>query len=151
MAHVAAHPGRYVLKRSWDYGGRAVFIGAERESEGYRERSQRAFGAELDWPALCAQAARDARGGGFVVQERVESQPAPHVLCSPEGITETRLHVDFSAFASVGLGEQPAWSGVCRGAPSAVVNIQGGGGLVPLLQRPVADALAAALNASANR
>lgn len=151
VAHVAAHPGRYVLKRSWDYGGRAVFIGAERESEGYRERAQRAFGAELDWPSLCAQAARDARGGGFVVQERIDSRPVPHVLCSPGGITEARLHVDFSAFASVGLGEQPAWSGVCRGAPSAVVNIQGGGGLVPLLQRPVADALLAALTARATR
>jgi hypothetical protein len=53
--------------------------------------------------------------------------------------------VDYSAYASVGLGQEPAWGGVCRGSVSQVVNIVGGGGVLPLLTREVADRLAAAL------
>jgi hypothetical protein len=82
-------------------------------------------------------------GGGFVVQEVVETRPETHLLCSGAEPTPTELFVDFSAYASVGLPEQPAWGGVCRGSPSHIVNIVGGGGVLPLITTGVARSLLA--------
>lgn len=144
---VAADPDRYVLKRSWDYGGRAVFVGRTRATPGFQERVRAAYGADLDWNALCSRAVEDGVGGGFVVQELVETSPERHLLCSGEAQTWAELFVDFSAYASVGLAEQPAWGGVCRGSPSHIVNIVGGGGVLPLLTAEVASSLLAARRA----
>jgi hypothetical protein len=146
VQRVALEPDRFVLKRAWDYGGRAVFVGAARHESSFRERTLAAFGASLDWPELCRRAAADAVGGGFVVQERVATRPERHIICTAEGPQEMDLYVDYSAYASVGLGEEPAWGGVCRGSPSQVVNIVGGGGVLPLLTEEVADGLLAALS-----
>ncbi len=41
------------------------------------------------------------------------------------------MFVDYSAFASVGLEPEPAWGGVVRASASRIVNIQGGGGVLP--------------------
>ncbi len=147
LGRVSAEPDRYVLKRSWDYGGRAVFVGRTRTSPGFLERVRAAYGAELDWPSLCARAAVDKVGGGFVVQEVVETAPERHLLCAGDAQVPAALYVDFSAYASVGLPEQPAWGGVCRGSPSHIVNIVGGGGVLPLLTAEVARALLAARHA----
>lgn len=141
IASVGADPDRYVLKRSWDYGGRAVFVGKSRDDASYSERVVKAFGRAMPWPELCRAAAADTRGGGFVVQEFVESKPVDHWLCSDDGLSRKSLYVDFSAYASVGY-DAPAWGGVCRGSVSPIVNIVGGGGVVPLLIEPVAAALA---------
>ena len=75
--------------------------------------------------------------------------PAPerHLLCAGEAQTWAELYVDFSAYASVGLGEQPSWGGVCRGSPSHIVNIVGGGGVLPLLTQAVASSLLTARRA----
>jgi hypothetical protein len=143
LAKVAADPDRYVLKRSWDYGGRAVFVGRTRHEPGFAERVKAAYGEALDWNQLCARAVVDSVGGGFVVQEVVETRPQTHLLCTGAEPTPTELFVDFSAYASVGLPEQPAWGGVCRGAPSHVVNIVGGGGVLPLITTGVARSLLA--------
>lgn len=146
QARVAADPDRYVLKRAWDYGGRAVFLGRSRHVPAFDARVQAAWpGPRLDWSAVCAQAAVDARGGGFVVQELVDARPEAHLLCGDDGQRSVDLYVDFSSYASVGLDVQPAWGGVCRGSPSSVVNIMGGGGLVPLLTGDVARELLGAL------
>jgi hypothetical protein len=144
---VAADPDRYVLKRSWDYGGRAVFIGGTRREPHFADRVRAAFGADLDWNGLCAAAVLDSRGGGFVVQEVVETQPEQHVLCTGTDSRSTSMFVDFSAYASVGLEEQPRWGGVCRGSPSQIVNIVGGGGVLPLLSADVARSLLLAYRA----
>ncbi len=141
VAKVAADPDRYVLKRSWDYGGRAVFVGKTRGEPGFVERVQAAYGEPLDWAALCARTAQDEVGGGFVVQELVEATPEAHVLCDGDQQLPVSLYVDFSAYASVGLERQPAWGGVCRGSPSHIVNIVGGGGVIPLLTNDVASSL----------
>ncbi len=141
MKKVAADPDRYVLKRSWDYGGRAVFVGATRSQPSYTERVQAAYGALLDWPALCERALTDRAGGGFVVQHLVETKPEAHLLCSGPMQSEAELYVDFSAYASVGLEKAPAWGGVCRGSMSHIVNIVGGGGVIPLFTGEVAEAL----------
>jgi hypothetical protein len=145
VARVAAEPSRFVLKRAWDYGGRAVFVGKTAGEPGFVERVVAAYGAPLPWPELCARAAVDPAGGGFVVQELVEATPQSHLLCTDEGVKEVELFVDFSAYASVGLDHAPAWGGVCRGSPSRIVNIVGGGGVLPLLTSDVAEALHKAL------
>jgi hypothetical protein len=145
VERVASEPDRFVLKRAWDYGGRAVFIGSARNEPAFRERTVAAFGEPLDWRKLCQRAAQDRVGGGFVAQARVHTDVQHHLVCSAEGPLEAALYVDYSAYASVGLDEQPAWGGVCRGSSSQVVNIVGGGGVLPLLTEEVAQRLQAAL------
>lgn len=147
VARVAAEPDRMVLKRSWDYGGRAVFIGRERDTDGFAARAAAAWPHDppRTWAALCARAAVDARGGGFVVQERVELHSQEHVLCHRGGVERADLFVDFSAYASVGLAADVRWGGVCRGSTSSIVNIVGGGGVLPLVDAAVARELAQAL------
>jgi len=142
---VAAEPARFVLKRAWDYGGKAVFVGSHLGEAGFAERSRAAFGAALDWPALVARAAEDTRGGGFVVQERVEVPLETHLLATDMEAKRADVFVDYSAFASVGLTEQPPWGGVVRASASPIVNILGGGGVLPVLTLEVAAALDAAL------
>jgi hypothetical protein len=147
MERVSAEPAKYVLKRAWDYGGKAVFLGKAVGTPLFDERVKAAYGEALSWADLCKRAADDPVGGGFVVQEVVDAEPEPHVLCSESGIDKTSLYVDFSAYGSVGLDPLPRWGGVCRGSISAIVNIMGGGGVIPLLTREVAQSLATAFKA----
>lgn len=144
LEQVQAEPDRYVLKRSWDYGGRAVFVGRTRHEAGFVERVKAAWGEPLDWAEVCRRASLDAVGGGFVVQELVQTTPERHLLCTGDTQTWAELFVDFSAYASVGLPDQPAWGGVCRGSSSHIVNIVGGGGVLPLLTGEVAAQLLSA-------
>lgn len=148
VARVAREPSRFVLKRAWDYGGKAVFVGRALGTSAFEERVKASFGEVLGWTELCARAAVDRTGGGFVVQEYVENLPEAHLLCTPDGVHPAELHVDFSAYGSVQPGVAPRWGGVCRGSVSQIVNIVGGGGVLPLLTTEVADALHAALRAS---
>jgi hypothetical protein len=147
LDEVAARPERYVIKRSWDYGGRAVFLGFEAELEVTRERSRQAFGEALHWPQLVQRAAADDRGGGFVVQERVRAEPAERLVCDAEGGAARwrTFFEDFSVYASLGLPDVP-WGGVCRASLSAVVNIAGGGGVAPVLHSDVVSELERLLN-----
>ncbi len=151
VARVAAEPPRFVLKRAWDYGGKAVFVGSHAAKSGFDERARAAFGAVLDWPAVVAAAAADTRGGGFVVQERVEVPLERHWVAAESGLSEVELFVDYSAFCSVGLEAQPSWGGVVRGSASPIVNILGGGGVLPVLTTEVAEVLEAALSAEGRR
>ncbi|MCP3101353.1 hypothetical protein LZ198_20985 [Myxococcus sp. K15C18031901] len=142
VARVAATPARFVLKRAWDYGGKAVFLGRSAGTVPYVERVKAAYGELLAWPELCARAAADPTGGGFVVQEIVDSPPEEHLLCEQTGsVVPTSFFVDYSAYASVGLAKQPAWGGVCRGSVAEIVNIVGGGGVLPLITTEVASKL----------
>src|SRR6202011_4649667 len=108
------------------------------------QRVRAAYGVNLDWPQLCERAAQDAVGGGFVVQEFVHTFPEQPLYCSEGGVSSADLYVDFSSYASVGLDKSPAWGGVCRGSVSQIVNIVGGGGVLPLLTSEVANRLASA-------
>jgi hypothetical protein len=139
--YVSEHPERFVLKRAWEYGGKAVFVGRSANEESYLERVRATYGTALGWRELVMRAADDLVGGGFVVQEVVVTEREQHLLAAAEGARETLLYVDFSAYASVGLSRQPAWGAVCRGSVQQIVNIVGGGGVVPLLTREVADRL----------
>jgi hypothetical protein len=140
---VAAEPDRWVIKRSWDYGGRTVFVGRTRETSGFAERVAAIYGEPLSWAQLCERALADREGGGFVAQHYVDNQLEPHVIVAAEGLVSADLHVDFSCFASVGLGERVAWTGVCRGSTSPIVNLHAGGGLLPLIDDVVAARLSA--------
>lgn len=134
---VAANPDDYVLKRSWSYGGLDVFLGRSRGEPGFAERAARLYPASHDWPALLAEAARDRRGDGFVVQRAVRVERRGQWMCTPTQVHASDTVTDYSAYAS--LGTSPDWSGVCRAATSDVVNIVGGGGVVPLLYAEVAE------------
>ncbi len=147
VERVAAEPSRFVLKRSWDYGGRAVFVGHSEGEPSFDERVRAAYGRNLSWRQLAARCAEDEVGGGFVVQERVETHPEPHLICHKDRVEPADLYVDFSAYASVGLETPIPWGGVCRGSMSQIVNIVGGGGVLPLLTGDVARALLAAARA----
>jgi hypothetical protein len=141
LAQAVAEPDRWVLKRSWDYGGRAVFVGRTRSEPGFTERTEAAYGEALDWNALCQRAVLDEVGGGFVMQQVIDIHPESHLVCNGPAQIPTELYVDFSAYSSVGLDHQPAWGGVCRGSLSHIVNIVGGGGVLPLLTTDVARSL----------
>ncbi len=147
LKQVATDPGAYVLKRSWDYGGRAVFVGRTRNEPSFADRVKAAYGQPLEWNALCAKAVSDPVGGGFVVQHVVDIYPENHLLCTANSQESVDLYVDFSAYASVGLPNQPAWGGVCRGSLSHIVNIVGGGGVLPLITEEVAHRLLTAWRA----
>ena len=108
---------RFVLKRSWDYGGKSVYLGAEMAPE--------------VWEGVVREAARDTRGGGFVAQERIFAARRPATRVTPEGVSPGELYRDLSTYAGL-LPTHPTGS-VVRAAASPIVNILGGGGLAPLL------------------
>ena len=80
----------------------------------------------------------------------MDTEAQRHLLCTQSGVAPAQLYVDFSAYASVGLNEAPDWGGVCRGSPSQIVNIVGGGGVLPLITSEVAAELLLALRRPAS-
>lgn len=129
---VRSDPKRFVLKPSWDYGGKAVFVGASLDEA----RVQAAFGRPMSWSEIADVAFGSGVPGGYVVQEFVDAQPERHLLCEPSGPAWRELYVDFSAYASLGI-DPPGWGGVCRVSTNRIVNILGGGGVAPLLRAEV--------------
>ncbi len=122
---VLAERPRWVLKRSWDYGGKSVHLGAETGDEA--------------WARAVEEALADRRGGGFVAQERVFAERRPATRIAHDGTTRGELYRDVSTFC--GLGPSRPSGSVVRAAASAVVNILGGGGLAPVLPEDVYEAL----------
>jgi hypothetical protein len=122
---VVAERERFVLKRSWDYGGKSVQLGAETPPEA--------------WARAVEAASLDARGGGFVAQERVFTPRRPATRIAPEGVSRGELHRDLSTYC--GLGPSRPDGSVVRAATSPVVNILGGGGLAPLVPEDVLEGL----------
>jgi hypothetical protein len=116
---------RYVIKRSWDYGGKSVHLGAETEP--------------AVWEKVVAEALADRRGGGFVAQERIFAVRRPATRIAPEGVTRGVLYRDVSTYC--GLGPSRPSGSVVRAAASPIVNILGGGGLAPVVPEDVYEAL----------
>jgi hypothetical protein len=116
----------FVLKRSWDYGGKSVLLGAELTEE--------------EWRRGVEAALADTRGGGFVVQERIFAAWRPATRITPEGTFAGQLVRDVSTYA--GLGPVCPGGSVVRAAASPIVNILGGGGLAPVIPAPVLARLA---------
>ena len=117
---------RWVLKRSWDYGGKSVHLGAVMTEEA--------------WRAAVEAALRDERGGGFVAQERVVTGHAPATRVTPDAVERAPLYRDVSTYCGLGLSA-PNGS-VVRAAASPVGNILGGGGIAPVVTEDVLSRLA---------
>jgi hypothetical protein len=122
---VVAERERFVLKRSWDYGGKSVHLGAETAPE--------------DWARAVETAVADRRGGGFVAQERIFAARRPATRIAPEGASRADLYRDLSTYC--GLGPSRPDGSVVRAAASPIVNILGGGGLAPVVPEDVLEAL----------
>jgi hypothetical protein len=139
-AEVAANGARFVLKRSWDYGGRSVFLGDGHDDRA-AARAGELLGAArpLAWPELVAAAATDPRDA-WVVQELVAFAPSRRWLAGPDGARAIDLFLDRSAFTNLGTAVRPR-GGAARAAPGKIVNILGGGGLAPLIRDDVLAAL----------
>jgi hypothetical protein len=118
---VVAGRAGFVVKRSWDYGGKSVQLGAELSQEA--------------WARAVEAAAGDERGGGFVVQERIFGVRRPATRITPEGEARGELYRDLSTYC--GLGPSRPSGSVVRAAASPIVNILGGGGLAPLVPEDV--------------
>jgi hypothetical protein len=116
-----------VVKRSWDYGGKSVHLGAEL--------------SQAAWEDAVEAAVRDVRGGGFVVQERIFAARHPATRIGPEGVTRGELYRDLSTYC--GMGPSRPNGSVVRAAASPIVNILGGGGLAPVIPEDVYEMLSA--------
>ncbi|HEU4384218.1 MAG TPA: hypothetical protein VFR85_12045 [Anaeromyxobacteraceae bacterium] len=125
VPRLLAEREEWVLKRSWDYGGKSVHLGAEMEP--------------LDWEAAVRSAAADLRGGGFVAQERIFAARRRATRVAPEGVSRGDLYRDLSTYCGL-LPASPRGS-VVRAAASPVVNILGGGGLAPVVPEDVLQRL----------
>ncbi len=140
---VRAHGRMLVLKRSWDYGGRGVFLGNELVAGAASESRLRMLIGQsavqpVGWSELVdfALADRDA----WVVQELVPALPE-RLLRVDDGRVEARdLYTDLSAFTNLGTAPRPS-GGAVRAAESRIVNILGGGGLAPLVREDVLQRL----------
>jgi hypothetical protein len=144
-AWVAAseHGQRLVLKRSWDYGGKGVFIGPDVVGGGDAIRAKLAetYGPPCaSWPELVSRAAADPNV--WVVQELVPPVPTRHLLVEDAGARPAwrEMFVDINAYANLGVLPVPR-GGVCRASGSRIVNIAGGGGVAPLVQASVLEGL----------
>ena len=129
-----AHPSHFVLKRSWDYGGRGVFLGAELHEESSQHRLQELLGPRerpYTWSELVTHATKP--GESWVVQHLVDVKPRAMLAIEPTGPREKILYADLSAFVSLG-NDAIVSGGAVRTSGGRIVNIQGGGGLAPLLR-----------------
>jgi hypothetical protein len=142
-AWVRTHGRSLVLKRSWDYGGKGVFLGNElAEGAASTARLRALLGREatevVGWDALVdfALADRDA----WVVQELVPALPERMLRVDDHGAEARDLYVDLSAFTNLGDAPRPM-GGAVRASESRIVNILGGGGLSPLVREDVLQRL----------
>jgi|SRR5579883_1622404 len=141
VAAVAAEGDRFVLKRSWEYGGRGVFLGIEHD-DAAAARAGFTLGVDRphSWPELVRAAAVDERDA-WVVQELVHARPRRHLVADATGALWKDLYVDLSVYTNLGVDVHPR-GGVCRAAPGRVVNLLGGGGLAPLIREDALEQLA---------
>jgi hypothetical protein len=120
-ARIKAGRAGFVIKRSWDYGGKSVHLGAELEQ-----------GA---WERVVDEALADGRGGGFIAQERIFAVKKPATRIAGHEQTHGLLYRDISTYC--GLGPSRPGGSVVRAAASPIVNILGGGGLAPVIPAEV--------------
>lgn len=131
---VAANPASFVLKKSWDYGGKSVLLGFDVLATS---------GAEF-WKSKVREALTDGPGA-WVVQTLVASPRQRHlVVVEGADAAWEDVYVDASTYSATGDQAVPG-GGVARFARTGVVNIVGGGGVAPLIQTPVAHQLLTAL------
>ncbi len=136
LAEWAVHnQGRLVLKRSWDYGGRSVFIGGEKDATvqgrlaGLINAGHWTQGV-LGWEDLIKFALADREP--WVAQEQIRVESQSRLRVDPDGVHARPLYNDLSAFTNLGVSLKPQ-GGAVRCSESKIVNILSGGGLAPLV------------------
>jgi hypothetical protein len=140
-AWVAAHGAQLVLKRSWDYGGKGVFLGAALDAPATQTRLGELVGRPgtpvsfADLTRYCANAP-DA----WVVQALIDVAPLPRLRVEDEGPVARELFADLSAFTNLGVEPAPSGAAV-RASEGRIVNILGGGGLAPFVYEDVLQRL----------
>jgi uncharacterized circularly permuted ATP-grasp superfamily protein len=92
----------------------------------------------VSWDALVNHVERHAES--WVVQELVDVSRRELLRVEDTGVVPRALYADLSAFTSLGH-EVPMTGGAVRASGGRIVNIQGGGGLCPLLRREAIEAL----------
>jgi hypothetical protein len=147
LAHVAAHPGRYILKRSWAYGGKSVLLAEHLDDADTQSRLRTMFGLDaetpaIDWTRLVDLAAND-RHDVWIVQRIVEPRTTEHLVTGAGGPRWQHLVADLSMYANHGV-DTPMSGGAVRVSASRIVNIATGGGMAPLVRASVAGELFAA-------
>jgi hypothetical protein len=142
VAHVAAHPEQFVIKRSWDYGGRGVFLGADMGSEASQIRARTLLGVKptqaVDWHTLVEKVA--VADELWIAQALVRAKPMMMPLYQDGSWQVRSLYADVSAYANLGVEPAPR-GGAVRASASRIVNIQGGGGLQPMITSAVLRSL----------
>lgn len=131
---VLSTPDAFVLKRSWDYGGKSVLIG----------RDVIASEGQVAWEEKVRSALAEVPGS-WVVQRYVDSPKRRHLVIGDSGPQWEDVFVDASTYTASGNRDVPG-GGVTRFAHSGVVNIAGGGGVAPLIHAEVASAIVQALS-----
>jgi hypothetical protein len=140
VAFTRANQKTLVLKRSWDYGGRGVFLGAELDDESSQARLRALTGitGHVDWNALIDYIGR--AGEAWVVQALVDVERRALWRVDGDGPQLRELYADLSAFTTLG-NDVAVDGGAVRASGGRIVNIQGGGGLAPLLREEALDRL----------
>lgn len=136
-AFVAANPSAVILKRSWDYGGRSVFLEEDfGRGSSATARVEAATGRTLgSWDELVRFAATDP-SGDWIVQSRVRPKKRRHLRVADGRPEWGELVTDVSAFTAHGGTFAP--SGLtARAAGGLVVNIVSGGGMAPIIPGPI--------------
>ncbi len=134
-AWVAAHPEALILKRSWDYGGRSVFLSEDFETPEELARLKAVTGADIhSWRDLVRFAERDPQGL-WIAQTRIRPKRERHLRVVDGKPIWADLVTDVSAFSGAGASFHPAGL-TARAAGGAVVNIVSGGGMAPILPAP---------------
>lgn len=129
LGYLRDNQAECVLKRSWDYGGKSVLLGPHTEPNEWADTLADAVQKPGEW---VAQQLIPPRASDYLVVERSETG----VL----RVDERPLYADRNAYANL-LGTPLSGPGVVRASVSRVVNILGGGGIAPVLRRPVFEAL----------
>jgi hypothetical protein len=124
-ARITRERAGFVIKRSWDYGGKSVHLGAELP--------------QAEWERAVDEALADGRGGGFIAQERIFAVKKPATRIAGDEQTHGVLYRDISTYC--GLGPSRPGGSVVRAAASPIVNILGGGGLAPVIPADVYERL----------
>lgn len=142
VAWSAANAGALVLKRSWEYGGRGVFLAEDFRERAIAERLSALVGRPIeDWGSLVRFAAADTTDC-WIVQRRIRPARRRHLRAAASGPVWEELITDVSAFAGHGASFAPTGQ-TARASASPVVNIVSGGGMAPIVPRGILERLLA--------
>ncbi len=134
---VRTHREYLVLKRSWDYGGKGVFLGTDLDEADTQARLQAllAVNRRVSWSELVDFALSDK--DAWVAQALVHAQRTKMVRAD---LSVDDFYADLSAYTNLGVAFSPD-GGVVRASKKRIVNLLGGGGLSPLILDEVLDEL----------